>query len=800
MPINYGSTRVNDVFYGNKRVLQIYHGSNLVYNAEIGLPKGYVELEYIEATGTQYINTGIYLKGDNWRFKVEYESTGSIINKCLTGIQNGNSLFVLYNGSLYCQPTSTSSSKRVTTNIWTNGHHIIDIKTNGGYVESKLDSTITAYELGTTTSFNDELFNIYPVCVLAYWYTNDMCTDVRKLAAKLYNYRIYNNDKTVCNLVPAMKISDGTVGMYDLHRRKFLTNAGTGDFIAGPIVKNLPSRYIEVDYLQGDGNSYINTGLILNQNQEIYMKIQCVANTPAMSIFGSRESASKNNIALLLGSSQNLLVDFNNSDYTTYRISTSAVIGTEYNIILSKSLRQINNVSSSDLCEDTILSPSTAYLFAISGSPASNNLFTGKIYNCIIKENNSYLQYLVPVFDIVENEYCMYDLVTRTAFRNVGTGAFTGGEIYPNYIGLNNVESTGEKYMNTGIIPNQDYSMELEYEPTTLNTQVFAGTRNVNPDNNSFHINIGSSSQQMYAFDGVSATTGVAASLYKHKFYLTKNKATYDEVDYTFSSSNFQSTTPIFLFGCSSNNMLILSSKAKIYHCKIWNGKTLVADYLPVTKKSTNEEGFINKVDQSFITWGAEIPTIPSEYLLQDYITFNGSSNYVDSGIVPKNISNLEINIRAKCDNINPSFQTIHGLMNTATITTPRMGLHIYNNYYMIGINNTTNGGTHSKDTNWHDFKLTTNSASTLETLYIDDVLDKNSTASTGGFSENDLSLYIGARHQHDNTVNYFTGKIAHYSYKQNGTMIKDLYPVKRFSDLTYGFFDVINKEFLPLH
>lgn len=798
MPINYGSTRVNDVFYGNKRVLQIYQGSNLVYNAEIGLPEGYVELEYIESTGTQYINTGIYLKGDNWRFKVEYESTDSINNKCLTGIQNGNPLFVLYNGSLYCQPTSTSPSKKVTTNLWTIGHHIIDIKTNGGYVESKLDSTITAYELGTTTSFSDELFNVYPVCVLAYWYTNDMCPNDRKLAAKLYNYRIYNNDKTVCNLVPAMRTSDGTVGMYDLHRRKFLTNSGTGDFIAGPIVKNLPSRYIEVDYLQGDGNSYINTGLILNQNQEIYMKIQFAANTPAMSIFGSREAASKNNIALLLGGSQNLLVDFNNSDYTTYRISTSAVVETDYDIIISKSLRQINTVSSSDLCEDTILSPSTAYLFAISGSPASNNLFTGKIYNCIIKENNSYLQYLVPVFDIVENEYCMYDLVTRTAFRNVGTGAFTGGEIYTNYIGLNNIESIGEKYMNTGIIPNQDYSMELEYEPTQVRTQVLAGTRNVNPNNDSFHINIGNQNTPMIGFDGVSTIGGSdSVTLAKHKVYLTKNSTTYDNNPMTFSSSNFQSTTPIFLFGCNSNNMLILSSKAKIYHCKIWNGKTLVADYLPVIKKSTNEEGFINKIDQSFITWGAEIPTIPSEYLLQDYITFNGSSNYIDTEIVPTDVTNIEVNVRAKASVIN-SFHTVYGFMNTSSTVTPRMGLHYYNSKYMIGINNGLKGSVTS-DTNWHDFKLTTNN-NHQERLYVDGTHDKTSSSNDNGFSTNDLSIYLGARHQHDNTVNYFNGEIAHYSYKQNGTMIKDLYPVRRFSDQVYGFYDVVNKEFLPLH
>ena len=438
MPINYGSTRVNDVFYGNKRVLQIYHGSNLVYNAEIGLPKGYVELEYIESTGTQYINTGIYLKGDNWRFKVEYESTNSINNKCLTGIQNGNPLFVLYNGSLYCQPTSTSPSKRVTTDIWTIGHHIIDIKTNGGYVESKLDSTITAYELGTTTSFNDELFNVYPVCVLAYWYTNDMCPDERKLAAKLYNYRIYNNDKTVCNLVPAMRCSDGTVGMYDLHRRKFLTNAGKGDFIAGNFV--LPKGYDELEYIESTGTQYIDTLYKPNNNTKFYINYNVtgaagssVANVPygVTNISPNVDKAGNGLFRTISGSSSFNRVAWGDETIgsnSNNSLSSHAIV---YGQWVSDYYDQNEIYIDNDLVYTSTTNPLTVwnstnnlYIFARNNQGHVDFNSAMRLKLAYATENNLYKMYLKPARKISDGTVGMYDLINNKFLTNAGSDDF----------------------------------------------------------------------------------------------------------------------------------------------------------------------------------------------------------------------------------------------------------------------------------------------------------------------------------------------------------------------------------------
>lgn len=46
------------------------------------------------------------------------------------------------------------------------------------------------------------------------------------------------NDELICDLIPCYRKSDGEIGMYDLARRLFLTNIGTGTFTKGPDVKN----------------------------------------------------------------------------------------------------------------------------------------------------------------------------------------------------------------------------------------------------------------------------------------------------------------------------------------------------------------------------------------------------------------------------------------------------------------------------------------------------------------------------------------------------------------------------------
>lgn len=50
----------------------------------------------------------------------------------------------------------------------------------------------------------------------------------------VYYFKYYDKNSTlICDLVPCYRKSDGEIGMYDLVRKIFLTNAGTGNLLKG---------------------------------------------------------------------------------------------------------------------------------------------------------------------------------------------------------------------------------------------------------------------------------------------------------------------------------------------------------------------------------------------------------------------------------------------------------------------------------------------------------------------------------------------------------------------------------------
>ncbi len=53
-------------------------------------------------------------------------------------------------------------------------------------------------------------------------------------ARQIRDFRYYDkNDELICDLVPCYRKSDGVIGMYDVARKVFLTNIGSGSFTKG---------------------------------------------------------------------------------------------------------------------------------------------------------------------------------------------------------------------------------------------------------------------------------------------------------------------------------------------------------------------------------------------------------------------------------------------------------------------------------------------------------------------------------------------------------------------------------------
>lgn len=186
----------------------------------MSLPSGYKELEYIQSSGTQYINTGFYPNQDT-RVVMDVQPLNVVQTQmwCAFGAR-GSSFFELYKassgnmnltflwGSTYSQYFSIDYTTR----------HTMEINKNAATVDSESKTyTATSFSVG------------YALYLLA---DNSNGTANAISSAKLYACKIYDNGTLVRNFIPC-KNASGTVGLWDDANSTFYTNAGTGTFTAG---------------------------------------------------------------------------------------------------------------------------------------------------------------------------------------------------------------------------------------------------------------------------------------------------------------------------------------------------------------------------------------------------------------------------------------------------------------------------------------------------------------------------------------------------------------------------------------
>ena len=180
----------------------------------------YIELEYIQSTGTQYIDLD-YTFNNNCKFILEgsnfsglsvmhgsdlYTSRGAGIS-----INAGN-LYWSYVGDMVIISSVTSSNLKYT----------IEIQRNLVTVNNTVVSSDTS--VNTTTTFTPiRLFRARP--------NNNYSS------YKLYSFKIYENDVLVKNYIPARSLLTNEVGLYETISEQWFYNAGTGTFIAGPEVE-----------------------------------------------------------------------------------------------------------------------------------------------------------------------------------------------------------------------------------------------------------------------------------------------------------------------------------------------------------------------------------------------------------------------------------------------------------------------------------------------------------------------------------------------------------------------------------
>ena len=193
------------------------------------LPSGYTELEYIQSSGTQYIDTR-FIPTSNTKISIDFQVLSVVADDTIIGTINPNCVIGYNTTEIYAGfKLGTGTSIAIATTV--TSRHTAELS-NGVF---KVDAQQKSFD--QVTGFSQTLTAL----IFASHYTGGSDNAYGKCAAKVYSAKIYESGVLVRDFIPC-KNASGVIGLYDLVNNQFYQNAGSGTFIAGPEIPSTEDK------------------------------------------------------------------------------------------------------------------------------------------------------------------------------------------------------------------------------------------------------------------------------------------------------------------------------------------------------------------------------------------------------------------------------------------------------------------------------------------------------------------------------------------------------------------------------
>lgn len=224
------------------------------------LPNGYKKIEYIQSSGSQYIDTG-YKPNINTKLVYDaeilsYASSGVGTNGYFIGGASPTAKYPVFD----FRYRTTSPYYYLVYRIYSNassanyGGANMDMGGSSGGGENlrtvvQIDKNVLIKSLNrelnadSFINWNTSFSSQVNMSILGgYCYPNfggSSSDDFMGISARLYSFQISDGNMLVRDFIPCIRISDNVVGLYDLQNNEFYTNKGSGTFIAGPVLPTI---------------------------------------------------------------------------------------------------------------------------------------------------------------------------------------------------------------------------------------------------------------------------------------------------------------------------------------------------------------------------------------------------------------------------------------------------------------------------------------------------------------------------------------------------------------------------------
>ena len=544
----------------------------------------YSQIDFIESTGTQYIDTGWTPPSNmNCEIQTKFMYTGTGVDQTIFGIgQNGNAAGLTLNGmvgtNLWQLGVNNSWASINNATCATNRLLDIDVKVASGNSElivngSKITTnTQSSYSpSGSMTIFRTSTGN-YPT------------------TGQLYTFKIYDNDVLVRDYIPVYRKSDKEIGLYDKVAGKFYENAGSEEFIG----------YQRIEYIEATGTQYINTGVTGKARWEFDIQFTDLKTRQLMGYGGSGAEywgvQDDGNYGLAVWSYMNKQAG--NRDKVIHNYGEN----NEYYLDVNGTRMGIG------------VTDVTSLEYVLFGLGAGSFPCKAKLYGLKTIQNGVVIRDFVPVYRLNDGVIGLFDQVEGKFYTNNGSGTLAG------YQRVEYIESNGAQFINTGV--NWDTNdMEIE---GTFSYNVFMGHSTIlglQGINGNLLLREESGILRFWAGDnGNDLATVSTGKIINFNIKLTNSGSfTYSvnldagtPVTGSGSQTTAVSNTLIYIFdsyydvtgGVGSQAAATIACKAKLYRMKLSKNGILIRDFVPVYRINDGVIGLYDQVEGKFYANG----------------------------------------------------------------------------------------------------------------------------------------------------------------------------------------------------
>lgn len=232
-------------------------------------------VEYIESSGTQYINTGFFPTNKNVRLEMKYRfvslpSDSSSPRKYVFGwaANDNSSTLMRFQYAIGSAGNCAlgfgkgwNSKATVDSYDTTTDHTIV------------CDGGVFTLNGVVVTNMSSATFNTPKQSCTMYLFANNNKGSVGSEyipSMRLYSCKIWDNGVLVRDFEPALD-SASTPCLYNSAGGDFYYNAGSGSFTAGAVTREIQVSYRNADYIEANRTAYIDTKYVPNGSTELEM-------------------------------------------------------------------------------------------------------------------------------------------------------------------------------------------------------------------------------------------------------------------------------------------------------------------------------------------------------------------------------------------------------------------------------------------------------------------------------------------------------------------------------------------------